>query len=76
MKVSVKQCCVRRDDDVRFDAGVGDTVLLRCTDGKYFEASIKTVMSNEALIVSYMDGANEIDKIISVLEVEALMLGD
>jgi hypothetical protein len=76
MKVRVKQCCHTQDVEPVHDAGVGDIVLLRATDGRYFEASLREVKSPSTVVVAFMVGAEEILKEIEATEIEALMLGD
>lgn len=74
MKVHVKQCCHSASTTPRFDIGEGDAVLLRNSEGLFFDASIVSVKSKDCIVVSYSDRGNEVIKEISTAEIEAAFL--
>lgn len=74
MKIRVKQCMTPRDCNARFEAGVGDVVLLSNGNRSYVEATIRMVKSADAVIVSVTEGTVEIEKEICTSAIEGLML--
>lgn len=76
MKIHVKQCMTPRDRDARFEAGVGDVVLLSNGNRSYVEATIRSVKSDNAIIVTVVEGAHEIEREIPASAIEGLMLGN
>ncbi len=75
MKIRVENCSHSPSSPSRFEAGEGDIVLLRNEiSGFYYEAKICSIKSSECLLVSFMDGADEIRKQILPSDIKTLML--
>jgi len=73
MKIRVKNCISPSDGAVRFQAEVGDLVLLSHRKGSYFEASILSIKSEDEVLVTFLDGANEVERYIPSSEIKALL---
>lgn len=54
--LKVKQCCVGASDTPRFDAKVGDVVIIR-QEVKIYEATIISILSSDNLVV--FENSNE-----------------
>ena len=75
MKCHVKQCMAPSGRIVRFDAGVGDVVLLSNGNRSYVEATIRAIKSADVVVVSVLDGPNEVEREVSASAIHGLMLG-
>lgn len=76
MNIKVKECCHSPNRAVRYDAVVGDVLLIRRSDGMYVEATIRAIPSSLSVIVAELWDTESIEKEVSISEVAALMLGD
>lgn len=76
MNIKVKECCHSPNSAVRYDAVVGDVLLIRRSDGMYVEATIRAIPSSLSVIVAELWDTESIEKEVSISEVAALMLGD
>ncbi len=75
MRVHVKQCMTPSGKVVRFEAGVGDVVLLANGNRSYVEATIRSVKSANTVVVSVLEGLHEIEREISASAIHGLMVG-
>lgn len=75
MRIHVKQCLAPSDRTARFDAGVGDVVLLSNGNRTYVEATICSVKPNNVVVVSILDGPNETEREIPSSAIQAVVLG-
>lgn len=71
--IRIKQCCHSPTQQYRFDAEIGDRVLIRHDNGTYFEAVIQTVPSAGNVAVTLTQGG---ETTIPVASIEILMIGD
>lgn len=74
MSIKVTQCCSSSSQNPRFDAGVGDTVLVRKEDSTLYEATIKSIVSKDEIVISSL--FEDVEKTIDIESVRALMLDD
>jgi hypothetical protein len=75
-KVQIRKCLASPKQSCRFEAEVGDTVLVRREDGSYFEAVVRAIPTPDRVTVTFEQGIHSIDKTIPVAEIAALVLGD
>jgi hypothetical protein len=73
MKINIKQCCHSPTQQYRFDAEIGDRVLIRRDDGSYVEAVIQDIPSPSNVTVMLIQGEQIT---IPVAEIAVLMLGN
>ena len=71
--IRIKQCCHSPTQKYRFDAEIGDRVLIRNGDGTYVEAVIQAMPSAGNVAVTLTQGGQTT---IPVASIEILMLGD
>lgn len=76
MKIHVKHCMAPSDKAVRFEAGVGDVVLLANGNRSYVEATIRSVKSADTVIVTVLEGTHEMEREISASTIHGLMVGN
>lgn len=74
MRIHVKQCLATSNRAARFDAGVGDVVLLSNGNRTYVEATICSVKSNNIVVVSMLEDSQEPEREISASEIQAVVL--
>lgn len=74
--IKIKECCHSSSNAVRFDAVVGDVVLIRCGEGVYTEVIIRAIPSSQYIIVADRYDAAPEEKKVAISEIVALMLGD
>lgn len=74
MRVRVKQCIAQHSNAVRYEAEVGDVVLLARGDHSHFEAKINAVRSEDMVVVAVLDGENEIEREIAVSDIHGLLV--
>ena len=71
--IKIKQCCHSSTQKYRFNAEIGDRVLIRCDDGNYIEATIQFISPDDNVTVTLMNGK----KIkIPAEKISVLMLND
>jgi len=75
MKIRVKQCMTPSDITARFEAEVGDVVLLSNGNRSYVEATIRSITSADAAVVAILEGAEEVQREIQTSDIHGLMLG-
>jgi len=76
VKIKVKHCMLSPRHKARFEANVGDSVLLIDINNKYYSATINFIISKDIITVSF-----EVSDKIKIIEVttdsiQALILGD
>jgi hypothetical protein len=76
MKINIKECCHSPSNSARFDAVVGDVVLIRRGEGVYVEAIIRAIPSPSHIIVADQHNAASGEKEVEISEIVALMLDD
>lgn len=74
MRVPVKQCMSPPDRTPRFEAGVGDVVLLASGDHSFVEATIRSVKSADIVVVSVLEGPHEVEREIAVSVIYGLVV--
>lgn len=75
MTLKVKQCCLGPSDSPRFEATVGDIVLVRQGIAIY-KGSIVSILSSSSLVVSEDSTAPIQHNTISSSDIVALVLAD
>ncbi|GIK45349.1 MAG: hypothetical protein BroJett012_12520 [Betaproteobacteria bacterium] len=75
MRIRVKQCMAPPGRTVRFEAGVGDVVLLANGNRSYVEATIRSVKSDEIIVVAVLEDTHEIEREISASLIQGIMIG-
>ena len=76
MKIKVTQCCHSSQKPHCFEAGVGDSVLIRSTRGIHLEATIQSVISSDSVVVSMVNSEDKSESIVAVSDITAVMVGD
>lgn len=69
--VRIKNCCLSTNQQPRFDAGIGDHVLIQCDEQSFMAGVIKSVSSTNNVTVALTNGNR---KTVSAVEIVALML--
>lgn len=74
-KIKIGKCCHSRSRQSRFDAEVGDIVLIR-EDSAYLEAKITAILSADLVAVSVAAGDSLDERKVPREAIIALMVGD
>lgn len=76
MKIKISQCLHSPTKPASFEAGIGDTVLVRQKEKTYFEATITAISPSLPTVVMVVQADDPVERSVQVTDVVALMQGE